>query len=135
MVPLKYRPLPVGAIKPQGWLLDQLQLQADSLSGHLLFFWADVMNSSWIGGSADTGLHERTPYWLNGFVPLAYQLENQTLISTARKYVDYILDHQTDEGWLGADDVHDGNQYWSKYLMMFILRQVRKRSHAMKPAN
>ena len=135
MVPLKYRPLPVGAIKPQGWLLDQLQLQADSLSGHLPFFWADVMNSSWIGGSADTGLHERTPYWLNGFVPLAYQLENQTLISTARKYVDYILDHQTDEGWLGADDVHDGNQYWSKYLMMFILRQVRKRSHAMKPAN
>lgn len=83
------------------------------------------MNSSWIGGNADAGLHERTPYWLNGFVPLAYQLENETLIATARKYVDYILSHQTEDGWLGPDDARDGNQYWSKYLVMFILRQVR----------
>ncbi|KAK3270065.1 hypothetical protein CYMTET_21518 [Cymbomonas tetramitiformis] len=34
------------------------------------------MNSVWIGGEADTGLHERTPYWLNGFVPLAFLLRN-----------------------------------------------------------
>lgn len=40
------------------------------------------MNSSWIGGAADTGLHERTPYWLNGFVPLAYQLQDPTLVKT-----------------------------------------------------
>ena len=124
LLPLMFKPLPLGAIKPQGWLKDQLTLQANSLSGHLPLFWADVMSSSWIGGTADGGLHERAPYWLNGFLPLAYQLENQTLINMAYKYVDYILSHQADDGWLGPDDDKDGNQYWSKYFMMMILRQV-----------
>lgn len=36
------------------------------------------MDSVWIGGSHDTDLHERTPYWLNGLVPLAFQLESST---------------------------------------------------------
>ena len=34
------------------------------------------MSSIWIGGHADTGLHERVPYWLNGVVPLAFLLRN-----------------------------------------------------------
>ena len=123
LLPLMFRPLPLGAIKPQGWLRDQLVNQANGLSGHLPLFWADVMNSSWIGGTADGGLHERGPYWLNGFLPLAYQLENQELIDIAFKYVDYIINNQTD-GWLGPDDDHSGNQYWSKYPVMMILRQV-----------
>lgn len=45
------------------------------------------MNSSWVGGTADVGLHERTPYWLNGFVPLAYQLEDPYLIGTVAQYL------------------------------------------------
>ena len=65
-----------------GWLREQLAIQASGLSGNLQFFWPDVMNSSWMGGHADTGLHERTPYWLNGFVPLAYQLQEPPLIQT-----------------------------------------------------
>ena len=56
-------------------------MQAAGLSGHLPLFWGDVENSSWVGGTADTGLHERTPYWLNGFVPLAFQLGDPDLIS------------------------------------------------------
>ena len=59
-------------------------MQAAGLSGHLPLFWADVENSSWVGGTADTGLHERTPHWLNGFVPLAFQLEDPDLISMVR---------------------------------------------------
>ena len=76
LVPRAYTPLPVGSVTPRGWLLTQLKLQADGLSGHLAQFWNDVMNSVWIGGSGDGGLHEFTPYWLNGVVPLAYLLSN-----------------------------------------------------------
>ena len=84
--PPKFFSLPVGSIKPEGkaildfqhytsrictiihigWVKQQLQIQADGLSGHLPLFWPDVENSSWIGGKADSGLHERAPYWLNG---------------------------------------------------------------------
>ena len=76
LVERKYTPLPVGSITPTGWLLTQLQLQADGLSGHLAQFWPDVQKSVWIGGGGDGGLHERTPYWLNGIVPLAFLLRN-----------------------------------------------------------
>ena len=76
--PPKFTPLPVGAVMPEGWLLEQLKLQADGLSGHLAMFWNDVQHSIWLNGPedhGDGGLHERGPYWLNGFVPLAYQLK------------------------------------------------------------
>jgi len=76
LAPYAYKPLPVGSVTPKGWLLKQLTLQAEGLSGHLAQFWNDVMNSVWIGGSGDGGLHERTPYWLNGVVPLAFLLRN-----------------------------------------------------------
>ena len=124
LLPLKFRPLPLGAIKPQGWLKDQLIIQAGGLSGHLPLFWALVMNSSWIGGNNDGGVHQGVPYWLNGFLPLAYQLENETLINMAFKYIDYILSHQAEDGWLGPDDIRDGNAYWSQIPMMLSLRQV-----------
>jgi len=72
--PRAFTPLRTGSTTPQGWLAKQLSLQAEGLTGHLSLFWADVEDSSWIGGKADEGLHERTPYWLNGMVPLTYAL-------------------------------------------------------------
>jgi len=82
----------VGAVIPTGWLLAQLKLQAEGLSGHLAMFWPDVQRSMWLNGANihgdqsgnhsevghfkdDGGLHERGTYWLNGFIPLAYQLK------------------------------------------------------------
>eukprot|EP01059_Diplonema_ambulator_P012327 TRINITY_DN2258_c0_g1_i1.p1 TRINITY_DN2258_c0_g1~~TRINITY_DN2258_c0_g1_i1.p1 ORF type:complete len:756 (+),score=244.32 TRINITY_DN2258_c0_g1_i1:47-2269(+) len=72
----RLNPLPVGSVTPKGWLLKQLTLQAEGLSGHLSQFWPDIMSSIWIGGANDSGLHERTPYWLNGVVPLSFLLKN-----------------------------------------------------------
>ena len=37
-----FRPLPLGAIRPAGWLPRQLRIQADGLTGHLDEFWPDV---------------------------------------------------------------------------------------------
>ncbi|BCS31775.2 hypothetical protein TBR22_A09790 [Luteitalea sp. TBR-22] len=48
-----FRPLPVGAIRPAGWLARQLRIQADGLTGHLDEFWPDVGRSRWFGGDAE----------------------------------------------------------------------------------
>ena len=57
-------------VAPRGWLERQLKIQANGLSGNLDKMWPDVRDSAWIGGEAEGW--ERVPYWLDGFVPLAY---------------------------------------------------------------
>jgi DUF1680 family protein len=94
-----YEPLPLGSIKPAGWLKDQLQIQADGLSGHLDEFWPDIKDSAWFGGKAEGW--ERVPYWLDGLVPLAYVLDDPVLKGKVKKSVDFILDHKHADGWLG----------------------------------
>src|SRR4051794_22141227 len=85
------RPLPLGAVRPAGWLAGQLRIQADGLGGHLDEFWPDVARSKWIGGDAEGW--ERGPYWLDGLVPLAVLLGDEALLAKARRWMDYILEH------------------------------------------
>ena len=56
-------------IRPEGWLLNQLKIQAPGLSGNLNKFWSYIKDSRWIGGQAEGW--ERVPYWLDEFIPLA----------------------------------------------------------------
>ena len=85
-------------VKPTGWLKRQLEIQAQGLSGNLDKIWRDVRDSSWIGGDAEGW--ERVPYWLDGFVPLAYLLEDEDMISRAKKYIDAIISKQRESGWI-----------------------------------
>ena len=85
-------------IKPRGWIRRQLEIQAEGLSGNLDKVWPDVRDSAWIGGAAEGW--ERVPYWLDGFIPLAYLLENEDMICRAKKYIDAILSHQKPNGWI-----------------------------------
>ena len=85
-------------IKPTGWLRRQLEIQAQGLSGNLDKIWPDVRDSAWIGGDRDGW--ERVPYWLDGFIPLAYLLENEDMIARAKRYIDAILAQQCEDGWI-----------------------------------
>lgn len=47
--------LPLGAVRPQGWLKEQLRVQAAGLSGHLYDTWPDVgPTSGWLGGKGES---------------------------------------------------------------------------------
>ena len=108
-------------IKPGGWLKRQLEIQADGLSGNLDKVWPDVRDSAWIGGTAEGW--ERVPYWLDGFVPLAYLLENQDLIERAKKYIDAIIAQQKPNGWICpcADDKIAKYDTWAVLLITKVL--------------
>jgi hypothetical protein len=92
-----FRPFRLGTIRPRGWLLRQLRIQAAGLSGHLDEFWPDVGQSKWFGGQAEGW--ERAPYWLDGLIPLAWTLDDSSLKAKASKYIEHIIAHQRPDGW------------------------------------
>lgn len=94
----KWNYFTANELKPKGWLKQQLKLQANGLSGNLDKVWRDVRDSAWIGGNAEGW--ERVPYWLDGFIPLAYLLNDDDLIARAKKYINAILSYQKPSGWI-----------------------------------
>ncbi len=134
LVPPAFSTLPLGEVKPQGWLLGQLRLQASGLTGHLDEFWPDVKDSGWIGGKAEGW--ERAPYWLDGLVPMAYLIDDAKLKAKVKRWVDYILAHQTADGWLGpqvgqpATGTHAPpnapRDPWPEFIILKVLAQYQE---------
>jgi len=94
-----YIKLPLGSIKPEGWLKSQLEAQAAGLTGNIDDFWPDLVNSSWHGGDGETW--ERGPYFLDGLVPLAYLLDDESLKNKVKTWIEPILSSLSDTGWYG----------------------------------
>jgi hypothetical protein len=123
LLPRAYNPLPLGSIRPAGWMLDQLRVQANGLSGHLDEFWPDIKDSGWIGGKSEGW--ERVPYWLDGMVPLAYTLNDDTLKAKLAKYMDYIIAHQMPDGWLGPTSSKGYKPFdpWPTFVVLKAMAQ------------
>ncbi|ORY15936.1 duf1680 domain-containing protein [Clohesyomyces aquaticus] len=113
------RPLDLGSIKPLGWFKDQLQLEAEGLSGNMFDFYRFVHDAKWIGGSTEySALDEASPYWFNGLVPLAFGLGDVRILGQVKYYLDYVLDHQQDDGWLGFETTRTTRGLWARCLLL-----------------
>ncbi|MGN1409215.1 MAG: beta-L-arabinofuranosidase domain-containing protein [Eubacteriales bacterium] len=117
----KYQSFTPAELKPAGWLRRQLEIQAQGLSGNLDKMWPDIRDSKWIGGNCDGW--ERVPYWLDGFVPLAYLLDDEDMIGRAKKYIDGIVAGQCEDGWLCPCTVEERANYdmWALFLIDKVL--------------
>ncbi|MBE6724513.1 MAG: hypothetical protein E7576_04840 [Ruminococcaceae bacterium] len=117
----KLRPFTPAELKPAGWLRRELEIQADGLSGNLDKIWPDVRDSRWIGGDREGW--ERVPYWLDGFIPLAYLLDDRDKIARAKRYIDAIVSGQKEDGWLCpcTDEERAGYDMWALYLIDKVL--------------
>jgi DUF1680 family protein len=133
--PLRQNPyieLPLGAIKPQGWLKEMLIRQKNGATGNLDKLYPLVMNkrNGWLGGDGDQW--ERGPYWLDGLLPLAYILDDKELIAKTKPWIEWTLKSQQGDGYFGPskdyspvpgiqrDNSHD---WWPKIVMLKVLKQ------------
>ena len=134
LVPNPYAPLPLGAVKPHGWLREQLHRMADGMAGKLDRLYPLVGESNgWLGGEGDSW--ERGPYWLDGLVPLAYILGDSSLMKKAQPYIEWTLASSTPDGFFGprpetgdiASDaeVQRANKadWWPRMVMLKVLQQ------------
>ena len=110
--------LPLGAVKPEGWLKKQLETAANGLSGRLYEFWPDVKDSAWRGRGGDGW--ERAPYYLDGLVPLAWLLDDEKLKSVCMEYIEWTLKSQREDGFFGPEGNDD---WWPRMIMLKALIQ------------
>ncbi|MBQ7355407.1 MAG: glycoside hydrolase family 127 protein [Clostridia bacterium] len=117
----KYETFPAPALRPTGWLQKQLRIQAEGLSGNLDKIWPDIRDSRWIGGNCEGW--ERVPYWLDGFIPLAWLLDDEDLKARAKRYIDGILAQQKPDGWICPCEDHERGRYdvWATFLICKVL--------------
>jgi hypothetical protein len=128
-----YIELPLGAIKPQGWLREMLLLrQKTGSTGNLDKLYPVVMNNrnGWLGGDGDQW--ERGPYWIDGLLPLAYILDDKELIAKVKPWVEWSLNSQQPDGYFGPSKDYgpergmqrdNSRDWWPKMVMLKILKQ------------
>ncbi|MEP6714860.1 MAG: beta-L-arabinofuranosidase domain-containing protein [Terriglobia bacterium] len=127
LAPNAFYALPLGSVKPAGWLKQQLRIQANGLTGHLDEIWPDVgPGSAWLGGNGEGW--ERGPYYLDGLLPLAYLLEDPALIAKAMKWVNWTLDHQRPDGGFGPETTFGKPtaDWWPNMIMLKVLTQYQE---------
>jgi len=127
-----YLELPLGSIKAQGWLLEQLQRQKTGMTGHLDEIYPQVVGArnAWLGGDGDAW--ERGPYWIDGLLPLAYILDDGELKAKAQVWVEAILGSQKEDGYFGPDTDRprepglqrsNSHDWWPKMVSLKIIKQ------------
>ena len=131
----RFIPLPIGAVQPKGWLRVCLERQRDGLSGHLseISAWLQKDDNAWLSkdGKGKYGWEE-VPYWLRGYIQLAYILDDPKMISESRVWVEGALANQRPDGDFGPDQRFDDDgsrDFWANMLMLYSLETYYEHSH------
>lgn len=123
--------LPIGAIKPAGWLRRELEMEANGMTGHLeqISQWCNFANNAWVDpeGQGKPGWEE-LPYWLKGYGDLGYVLGDEKINNESRRWIDAILASQREDGWFGprhllaSKECNNKADLWPNMLALNVLQ-------------
>lgn len=109
-----------GSVRPQGWLLKQMELQRDGLTGHAEELYEDIGKSDWLTGGKRGGQFawERGPYYAKGLTALAFALDDATLKAKAKRWIEAYLSSQRKNGDFGPKN----RNWWANMIVLWTLR-------------
>lgn len=117
--------LPVGSIKPEGWLKRWLELQRDGLCGQLgsISDWLDKEGNQWLGEGGSHGWEE-VPYWLRGYSNLAYLLRDEKMMAETQTWIEAVIEGCREDGFMGPANAKENGRYevWPQMIMLWILQ-------------
>lgn len=127
-----YMELPLGAVRPEGWLKDQMQRMSDGMTGHLDVLYEKVMGprNGWLGGDGD--VWERGPYWIDGLLPLAYIMDDAALKEKVQPWIEWTLQSQQSDGYFGPSvdrepesglQRNNARDWWPKMVVLKYMKQ------------
>ena len=117
-----YIELPLGAIRAEGWMQEQLVRMKEGMTGHLDKVYEPVMGAR----------NERGPYWIDGLLPLAYILNDEALKEKIKPWVEWTLASQKPDGYFGPDTDRtpepglqrdNARDWWPKMVMLKVMQQ------------
>ncbi len=131
--PSAFVKLPVGAIRPDGWLKEYLVRQQNGLTGHLgeISAWLQKTDNAWLSedGSGKWGWEE-VPYWLKGYANIGYILEDEKIINEAKVWIEAALNSQREDGNFGPNrETHGGQDFWGNMIMLYCLQSYYEYSN------
>lgn len=124
LLPQHFIKLPVGAVKPGGWILKLLELQKEGLNGQLgeISAWLDKENNAWLGTGTNYGWEE-VPYWLKGYGNMAYILNDKKMIDEAETWIEAVFKSQRKDGYFGPYIEKRGKpDLWGNMIMIWCLQ-------------
>src|SRR3984957_7971679 len=129
--------LPLGSVRPEGWLRRQLVLETKGFSGKLeeISTFCKFQGNEWTSppGQGKFGWEE-VPYWLRGYLELGYVLGDEQIINRANQWLNAVIATQQPNGYFGSQSNIDSERVhgvrsrmldlWPNMVMLFPLRSL-----------
>ncbi len=143
LIPSALIKLPIGSIKPHGWLGEYLIRQKNGLTGNLgkISAWLQKKDNAWLSGDGKGNWGwEEVPYWLKGYANIGYILEDQEMINEAKIWIEGTINSQQANGFFGPDFAWKSyvsedqrtdkkrveelqvRDYWANMIMLYCLQ-------------
>ena len=111
--------LPVGAVKPENWLENQMLLMKNGITGlmkeHINY---NVSTSEWLNHTSGDAW-EKGPYFARGLTAMAYVLDDDELLDEALLWVAAVIDSQQENGYFGPKSNAD---WWARMPALDMIR-------------
>lgn len=125
-------PLPLGAVRPEGWLENYLRKQAAELGSQLPKVSWPFTEPFWKGDDRVQYWwpFEQVAYWIDGATRLAIVTGDQALMAQVRERIDYTLAHIDGDRFIGAPALKEPKEDFHRWPHTIFFRGLEALAEA-----